>query len=131
MARLSSASPETIQGLATEWQNGRPSAEAIDSMDREALLDQISSLYFDLPDDRQKMVEDIDLALVDVPQRIALAVLRDWHSDLMVLDPDPDPETNVTTPLDARIVRQLSLAGIPLRSLDSALEIRLRASSLR
>ena len=40
--------------------------------------------------------------LTGIPDRVATAVLRDWHADLAKTkpDPDPDPETNAALSLD-------------------------------
>ncbi len=49
----------------------------------------------------------------------------------MALDTDPDPQTDVFTSFDARIIRQLKIADVPLTSLSNALQDRLSESIFR
>lgn len=105
-----------------------PRADSPTAPDRDRLLTDIAAVYSDHPEARATVVEEIELSLSGLPDRVALGVLEDWRADLLALDPDPDPETSMTTRLDLRILRQLSLAKVPLTTLGSALRERLRDS---
>jgi membrane protein required for colicin V production len=94
-------------------------------VERRQLLQEIAKLFSDYPDAQSAIVEEVDLALAGIPDHVHLAVLKDWHADLMAAD-DPDPETKLTTSLDVRIVRQLAAAKVPLTTLGDALQDRLR-----
>jgi hypothetical protein len=65
-----------------------------------------------------------------LPDEIKLIVVKDWYTDLLVYDPnaDPDRETDLSTPFDTRILRQLQLNNVPLSSLNTALKDRLQKS---
>ena len=51
---------------------------------------------------------DIEQQLANVPPEIALLVLEDYRADLTGDPQDPDPSTTLATPLQDRIVTQLS-----------------------
>jgi hypothetical protein len=72
---------------------------------------------------------EIENSLSGVPNQVAAAALKDWLADLEGTV-DPDPQTDITTPLDARIVRQLQRANVPLNRLDQALRTRLAGEGL-
>ncbi|MCA9115682.1 MAG: CvpA family protein [Planctomycetaceae bacterium] len=93
------------------------------------LLKEIGEVYSDFPEARKVFIEEIESSLAGIPDRVRQGVLRDWHADLLSVDPDPDPQTDVVTSLDARIVRQMKLAGLSIESLNTALRDRLRRSS--
>jgi transposase-like protein len=71
-------------------------------------------------------VEEIESTLVGVPDDVALNVLRDWRTDLRDQKSDRDPREVDGSSLVRRIRRELSRAGISVRSLDSATQDRLR-----
>lgn len=73
-------------------------------------------------------MQEIELALRGVPDEVVSRLLEDWHADLLATDPDPDVETNTLTPLDERILRQLTNARISISSLDGSLQNRLKKS---
>ena len=100
---------------------------------RDRLLSEIAEVYSDSANARQAMIADVQRLLTGVPDQVVVAVLRDWESDLLSLDPsgDPDPETSIATPLDVRIVRQLAAARVPLSSLGGSLQERLRGVERR
>jgi hypothetical protein len=76
-------------------------------------------------DQRQKFAADIESLLEGVPGDVSLAALADWRADLLGREPDPDPRTDVTWSLDARLVRQLDSAGVRLSELPARLRERL------
>lgn len=89
-----------------------------------AILDQIAGIY----GDRQSIISRTKQYLAGVPEQVQNRVLEDWHADVMLLQNDPDPGTNVNTRLDDRILRQLGRSGISLERLDRELRTRLSQS---
>lgn len=130
--KLGRALPGVIRGVAEEWRNGKPT-EPADRSERDSLLKEISAIYSDNPSDQAAHRSDTERAFKGVPDEVVLAVLKDWHFDAYSLDKDedPDPSTGVNTPLDARILKQLNAARVPLTSLDEALQSRLRSVQRR
>jgi uncharacterized membrane protein required for colicin V production len=148
--RLTSASiPDVIRRTLHEWENGRPDTAAVDSGpaldgprdtggertsgERASLERQIvrSLAGASGGSDRRMAVEDIETTLGGVPDDVALNVLRDWRADLRDQKSDRDPREVDGSSLVRRIRRELSRAGISVRSLDSATQERLRGSELR
>jgi hypothetical protein len=123
MEKLGSGVPGLIRMFSTEWQDGKPEEVAGDDHDR--LLREIGAVYSDYPQARSAIVEDIEDALVGVPDELVPSILTDWHADLMGLDPDPNPNTGLTTSLDGRILHFLETARVPLNSLEASLKSRL------
>ncbi len=123
MEKLGSGVPGLIRLFSTEWQDGKPENVAVDERDR--LLREIGAVYSDYPQAREAIVEDIEDALVGVPDELIPPILTDWHADLMGFDPDPNPNTGLTTSLDGRILHFLETARVPLNSLEASLKSRL------
>ncbi|MCA9035870.1 MAG: CvpA family protein [Planctomycetaceae bacterium] len=88
------------------------------------LLDQIASIY----GSRDTIVAKTKEYLAGVPQIVQRRVLEDWNADVMLLQNDPDPGTNVNTPIDTRILRQLNQSGYSIDQLDRQLRTRLSQS---
>ena len=138
--KLKSSGPEELREIADAWKNGKPANvvnsplpldDELISGQRTRLLSEIAAAFTAVPDAQATIIEEIERSLSGLPDRIAVAVLRDWRADLKKIAPDPDPQTDVSLPLDARIVRQLQLAGVPLTTLSSSLQDRLRDSFTR
>jgi uncharacterized membrane protein required for colicin V production len=89
------------------------------------LIEEIGRLFARRDDQRQKFAADIESLLEGVPGDVSLAALADWRADLLGREPDPDPRTDVTWSLDARLVRQLDSAGVRLSELPARLRERL------
>jgi uncharacterized membrane protein required for colicin V production len=113
------------QAVADEWKNGKPARQPSNSSRRTQLLKEIAAIHSDFPKAQEAMIEEIESSLAGLPDPVSLAVLSDWHADLWAIKPDPDTGTDHTTPLDARIVRQLEAARIPVASLGAVLRDRL------
>jgi membrane protein required for colicin V production len=98
--------------------------------EREKLLNEVASVLAEKPDAQQAIVTEIENSLTGLPDEIKLIVVKDWYTDLLVYDPnaDPDRETDLSTPFDTRILRQLQLNNVPLSSLNTALKDRLQKS---
>ena len=117
---------EIIQGAPPAGPLPQPAQASRDERNR--LLDEIAAVYSDFRNGQQAMIEEVESSLQGIPDQVALAVLRDWRSDLLSIDrsTDPDPGTGINTRLDTRIVRQLDAARVPLSTLSSQLQSRLR-----
>lgn len=98
--------------------------------ERDKLLREVANVLADNPVAQQTIIDEIEKSLSSLPDQIKLNVVKDWYTDLLVFDPsaDPDRETDLSTPFDTRILRQLQLNNVPLSSLSSALQNRLRNS---
>ena len=67
----------------------------------------------------------VETSLLGLPDSVAVGVLEDWLSDLRGEDPDPDPQSDVSTPLNARIASQVDRLGIPRNRLPQEWQTRL------
>lgn len=146
--QLAAAAPSVARQIAQQWLDGRPTsprpATANTSpvepaptsqarAERQKLFDEIAATYVDSPTSRQRFIAEQERLLDGLPPHVEMAVLRDWHADLLSLDlsADPDPQTDYQTDLPTRIVRQLSAARVPLSSLPGDLQSCLRDVRLR
>jgi uncharacterized membrane protein required for colicin V production len=96
--------------------------------DRLKLLNYIASVHALDAASQSAIVLEIERAIVGLPDKIVLAVLKDWHADLSQGSIDPDPKTDAATSLDTRILRRLNAGGIPLDRLSFGLRTRLQDS---
>ncbi|MGQ0635337.1 MAG: CvpA family protein [Planctomycetaceae bacterium] len=94
-------------------------------------LETISGLLADSEGERQGYREGIAALLRGIPPAVASDVLQDWQADLRGLENDPDPETDLTTPLDIRILRSLRAARIDFEKLPRPVRDRLRGAEDR
>ena len=133
LERLGTALPDEIRRISLEWPaEPVPDADAARAEQRR-LLGEIAAVYSDFSGAQEALIEELELSLAGLPDQVALAVVRDWHSDLLAFDraADPDPETSLATPLDERIVRQLDRARVPLTALPGELQRRLGETTRR
>jgi hypothetical protein len=79
--------------------------------------------------DRPTAAEDIEAQFNGIPDDVTLNVLRGWRTDLR--DQNADPRDVDGTSVTRRIRRELSRAGISVRTLDSATQDRLRGGERR
>ncbi|WP_417389263.1 CvpA family protein [Gimesia sp.] len=146
---LQSRIPGVLRNVTSDWQNGQPQTSSTDNslfgpnwgqatpetgavaQERTELLGGIAAVYSDYPEAQDSLIEEFDATLTGLPDQVVLAVLRDWRADLLLNGGDPDPKTDVTTPLDTRVLRQLELQRVPLNSLGSALQDRMRDAQRR
>ena len=84
------------------------------SVEKGKLIKEIVGIYSDYPKAQNSMIEEIESTLKDLPDRIVIPALKDWRSDLSGgKQTDPDPGTDYTTTLPARLMRQLREARVP------------------
>lgn len=132
--RLKSQIPGILRGVTSDWENGQPTEDGLfgangssdGAASRKALLREIAAVYSDYPEAQNSLIEEFELSFSGVPDQVVTGVLKDWRADLFLEGDDPDSKTDVTTPLDVRVLRQLELQRVPLKSLSSALQDRLR-----
>jgi len=131
--RLSSNTiPDMIRKTLRDWQNGRPAATAGDNGAERATLErQILRSLDAVGSDRRMAIEDMEASLNGIPDDVALNVLRGWRDDLRDQKSDRDPREIDGSSLVRRIRRELTRAGISVRTLDSATQERLRGGELR
>lgn len=135
LEQLSSNLPGVVRQVAEQWKNGKPVYEVNPTTDpdwkqhRAELLREIAGIYTEHLDAQQAIMEEVVYSLHGVPDPVTVKVLEDWHADLSGAGPDPDPSTDMTTPLDSRIARQLSAAGVSINSLSSDLQRRLSVAT--
>ena len=133
---IRTADPESIRAILSAWLQERPAVEPAPAADedllaqRAELLQAVAAVFSEFPGARAAIIGELSRALSGVPDRVAVAVLRDWHADLTGAASDPDPQTDRSATLDERIVRQMAAAGIPLSTLDGPVRERL-GSGLR
>ena len=143
-SELSSKIPGVLRTVTDNWGEGQPQVSAPTdnssfgangaqqiTSERTQLLKQIAAVYSDYPDAQKSMIEEFELDLSGLPDQIVIAVLKDWKADLLLDGGDPDPQTDVTTPLDARVLRQLQLQRVPVNSLGAALQQRMQSVQRR
>ncbi len=100
---------------------------------RDKMLREVAGVLKASPAEQQAIVDQVESSLAGLPDQVKNGVVKDWYTDLLIYDraADPDPQTDLTTPFDARILRQLELKNVPVSSLSSALQDRLRSSVRR
>lgn len=139
LEELKSAAPSMILAVASEWLNqaarpgdvNQPNSNQPNPNDRQGLIDAIAAGYAAAPAERRRLAAEIDESLRGLPDNIALGVLRDWRADLTGTAPDPDPQTSEDTPVDQRIIRQLTIQRVSVYQLSQSLQDRLRAAAQR
>lgn len=96
--------------------------------ERTGLLKEMASVLAVDSEAQSAIVREVENSLSGLPDRIKFNVVKDWYTDLLIYDAkaDPDPKTDLNTPFDARILRQLELNNVPLSSLETALKERLQ-----
>lgn len=90
------------------------------------ILDQIVASKSQFGSIQKKLKAEYSSTLQSLPAEIAQNVLDDWYGDLTNSESDIDPDTDVTTPIDGRIIRQMSAARISEQTLPAELRERLK-----
>jgi hypothetical protein len=125
LAHFRTAIPGLIKAVASEWRNGKP-ADADRLTRRDKTLREIAAVYTTNLDAQRRIIRQAEDQLRGVPDGVAETVLQDWYADLLRLEAeDPDPSTSLSTPLEARIRRQVSAFGVPPETLSADLRARL------
>ena len=96
---------------------------------RSELVQAIADIYSNSAPASVAVIEEIDSILNGIPDEVATAVLYDWLADVTQTAPDPDPETDETSSLNQRIIRQLTRLGIDLNTLSDAWQSRVQNST--
>ncbi len=132
LEKLSSGLPGLIRQVANEWSQGKPAEEPVPQtwneqmrLRRAKLLREIAGVYTEHLEAQETIMEEVVYALQGVPDPITLKVLDDWNADLMGRKPDPDPSTDLTTPLDRRVLNQIQKARISIGTLPKDVQERL------
>jgi len=125
--KLYNTVPAMMRNIAMDWQNGKPAAQPkTPQSNRQQLLREIGAVFAEYPEAQQAIIGEVQQSLAGLPSQVELAVLKDWHADLMGITPDPDPTSTFSTSLDARILKQLAIHKVPVNSLGQSLQMRLR-----
>jgi hypothetical protein len=92
------------------------------------LLIEMAGVLAEDREAQKAIITEVENSLSGLPDEIKLAVVKDWYADLLIYDPnaDPDKETDLNTSFDGRILRQLSQKRVPLSSLSTVLKERLQ-----
>ena len=126
------ATPRSRQGGASRLdtpvipRDRRPTLTAVDDPEVDRLLGEICLAFTGREATRQQLHQQVSALLDGVPATLARQALTDWRADLYGTLPDPDPETDIDTPLEQRILRQISKARISLQDLPDGVQSRLR-----
>jgi membrane protein required for colicin V production len=98
---------------------------AVDRNRVRPLIDEIGRLFARQPEQQQQFASEIESLLEGIPGKVALAALQDWRADLLGIDPDPDPQSDVSWTLNDRLFWQLQSAGYRLSDLPPGVKSRL------
>ena len=104
----------------------RPALTAADDPEVDRLLAEICQVFSGRDSTRQQLQRQVTTLLDGVPATLARQALADWRADLYGTWPDPDPGTDIDTPLEDRILRQLSKARLSLQDLPDGVQSRLK-----
>ena len=70
---------------------------------RDRLLREISTVYFDSPNAQRSLVEEFNELLEGVPAAVQIEVLKDLQADLTAPNTDSTPETTYRTGFEERV----------------------------
>jgi len=110
---LERAAPAAVDALLEQFlaahrePDPRPSESAsVDSKRTARLIEEIAEVLERDPRKRAARIREIEARLAGVSAAAAARAIEDWHSDLLAIDPDPDPQTDLAADLDERLRRQ-------------------------
>lgn len=127
LSKLKTAIPGVIKAVTTEWANGKP-ADAAQVSRRDETLREIAGIYTTKLDAQRNIIAEAERHLQGLPDQVADAVVQDWYADLLRLaGDDPDPGTDLSTRLDARVARQLK--AFRINPADLSADVRARLGS--
>ena len=91
------------------------------------MLREISEVTSSHPKIQDRLQQEAESLLSQVPEQVRTGVLEDWwHDATRQKGQDPDPQTRSDTTLEQRIMRQMERAGLTLRNLAPQLQDRLQ-----
>jgi len=126
------AQPYTNSGPAPQYANPATVPQytgpsALPATAQEKLLNDVVVAQSPFAPIQQKLREQIGTLLGGIPQTVSTAVLTDWRADLYRESRDPDPETDATTAIETRVMRQLQRAGVPENQISRDVQQRLNS----
>ena len=86
------------------------------------LLDKIVSIESQYPSIQKTLKAKYSLILKMLPNAVTQNVVDDWYGDLTNSATDTDPNTDSKTSMEARVIRQLQVAGYSEKQLPAALQ---------
>jgi len=104
----------------------RPTVTAADDPAVDRLIQEIAQAFSGRDATRQQLQRQVAELLDGVPATLARQALTDWRADLYGTVPDPDPGTELETPLEDRILRQMTKSRISLQDLPTGVQSRLK-----
>lgn len=112
-------------------QNELPIEEPVADLQprRQELLQGIARVYSSQASQQAKKMTEVETLMLGLPDQVSVGVLEDWLSDLRGEDPDPDPQTDITSGLHDRIAHQLELRRIPRSRLPQEWQSKLEGSN--
>lgn len=131
--RLLEAGVNEIQGvissLSRQTSANQRTDKAAAAAERERLLTEISELRSTFPQVQSKIQAEVRGLTAGVPDDVVIEALRDWKADLSRDPRDPDSETDSTTTIEMRVLRQLERARIHVEDLAGDVQERLSAGA--
>ena len=137
--QLIRSSSAALPSLLSQWTGyvSRPTGTATPAVpassmtgDREQLLTEVSQLRSTFPQIQTRLQSELRGLMAGVPDQVAVAVLKDWKADLMRdVNNDPDRSTDIDTPVEQRILTQMTRHGVRLENLDPVLRERLSSGA--
>jgi hypothetical protein len=115
-------------GERPERPQGNPQAPPHDNPKayRHRLLTGIAKVFSSRQSEQAQKMTEIETILLGLPDPVVNGVLEDWLSDLRGADPDPDPQTDLSTNLNVRIARQVDGLNIPRNELSEEWQTKLQ-----
>ncbi len=92
---------------------------------RQQMVQEIAQIFSSQASQQARKMTEIETVMLGLPDPVAVGALSDWLSDLRGEDPDPDPETDVSTLLNVRIAHQIEAQNIPRNRLPIEWQTRL------
>jgi len=80
---------------------------------RQQLLQGIAKIFSSRATEQAQKMTEVETLMLGLPDEVIDGTLDDWLADLRGSDPDPDPQTDLTTNLNVRIARQVESQQIP------------------
>lgn len=95
-------------------------------------LREIGRYHSETAESQSRFVQDVERHLEGLPETVRDAVLKDWWSDLFCSQKidDPDPGTDVNSPLNLRVLQNLRWKDVPLATLSEDLQRRFRDADM-